>query len=110
LEADTESSEASSQQEYSTFMTDSKVDKEAKAKDVEHKSARKQDESQALTMKTQDLEATQIELDTAMAYYDKLKPSCIDASVSYEEREARRNEEIESLKSALSILEGETIA
>eukprot|EP00413_Alexandrium_margalefii_P010920 CAMPEP_0204531638 /NCGR_PEP_ID=MMETSP0661-20131031/11275_1 /ASSEMBLY_ACC=CAM_ASM_000606 /TAXON_ID=109239 /ORGANISM="Alexandrium margalefi, Strain AMGDE01CS-322" /LENGTH=664 /DNA_ID=CAMNT_0051537805 /DNA_START=19 /DNA_END=2013 /DNA_ORIENTATION=- len=110
LEADTKAAEATAQKEYDTFMTDSKVDKESKSKDVEHKTAKKQDESQALTAKSQDLEGTQKELDAALAYFDKLKPSCVDAGVSYEDRVARRKAEIESLQEALRILNGEDIA
>merc|ERR1719228_2216403 len=41
LEADTKAAEVSSQKEYDTFMTDSKVDKEAKETDIEHKTAKK---------------------------------------------------------------------
>merc|ERR1712061_157177 len=110
LESDTKAAEASAQKEYDTFMTDSKVDKESKTKDIEHKTAKKQDESQALTLKKEDLEGTQKELDAALAYFDKLKPSCVDAGVSYEDRVARRKEEIESLQEALRILNGEDIA
>ena len=110
LEADTKSSEAAAQKEYDSFMTDSKVDKEAKSTDIEHKTAKKQDESQALTVKGEDLEGTQKELDAALAYFDKLKPSCVDAGVSYEDRVGRRKEEIESLQEALRILNGEDIA
>jgi len=110
LEADTKSSEAAAQKEYDSFMTDSKVDKEAKSTDIEHKTAKKQDESQALTVKGEDLEGTQKELDAALAYFDKLKPSCVDSGVSYEDRVGRRKEEIESLQEALRILNGEDIA
>merc|ERR1740121_381587 len=88
----------------------SKVDKAAKVKDIEHKTAKKQDEEQALQVKREDLEGTQKELDAALAYFDKLKPSCVDAGVSYESRVARRQEEIESLQEALKILNGEDIA
>jgi cell division septum initiation protein DivIVA len=110
LESDTKAAEATSQQEYDTFMTDSKVDKSEKSTDIEHKTAKKQDESQALVVKNQDLEGTQKELDAALAYFDKLKPSCVDAGVSYEDRVGRRKEEIESLQEALKILNGEDIA
>jgi len=110
LESDTKASEATAQSEYDTFMTDSKVDKSAKSTDIEHKTAKKQDESQALTVKREDLEGTQKELDAALAYFDKLKPSCVDSGVSYEDRVARRKEEIESLQEALKILNGEDIA
>ena len=42
----------------------------------------------------------------SLAYYDKLKPSCVDAGVSYDDRVARRKEEIESLQEALRTLNG----
>jgi len=109
LEAETKAAEATAQKEYDSFMTDSKVDKAAKTKDVEHKTTKKQDETQALTTKNDDLEGTQKELDAALAYFDKLKPSCVDAGVSYEDRVARRKEEIESLQEALRILNGEDL-
>merc|ERR1719451_70055 len=51
LEADTKASEAEAQKEYDEFMGDSKVDKTEKSTDIEHKTAKKQDESQALTVK-----------------------------------------------------------
>jgi len=110
LEAETKAAEATAQKEYDEFMTTSKVDKESKQKDIEHKTAKKQDESQALTVKGEDLEGTQKELDAALAYFDKLKPSCVDAGVSYEDRVTRRKEEIQSLQEALRILNGEDIA
>jgi len=110
LESDTKASEATAQKEYDEFMTDSKVDKSAKNSDIEHKTAKKQDEEQALTTNNEDLEGTQKELDAALAYFDKLKPSCVDSGVSYEDRVARRKEEIESLQEALKILNGEDIA
>merc|ERR1719222_713365 len=110
LEADTKASEATAQKEYDGFMTDSKVDKESKSTDIEHKTAKKQDQTQALTVKKADLEGTQKELDAALAYFDKLKPSCVDAGVTYESRVARRKEEIESLQEALRILNGEDLA
>merc|ERR1712113_1353713 len=50
LESETKAAEAAAQKEYDTFMTDSKVDKEAKSTDIEHKTAKKQDQSQALTV------------------------------------------------------------
>jgi hypothetical protein len=109
LEAETTAAEETAQKEYESFMTDSKVDKEAKTTDIEHKTAKKQDEESALTVAKQDLEATQKELDAALLYFDKLKPSCVDADVSYEDRVARRKEEIASLQEALKILEGKEI-
>ena len=110
LESETDAAEAQAQKEYDEFMSDSAVDKAQKSKDIEHKTAKKQNQEQAPTEKRTDLEGTQKELDAALAYYEKLKPSCVDAGVSYEDRVARRKEEIESLQEALKILNGEDIA
>merc|ERR1719499_2297332 len=109
LEAETTAAEETAQKEYETFMTDSKIDKESKETDIEHKTAKKQDETEALEVAGKDLEATQKELDAALLYFDKLKPSCVDADVSYADRVARRKEEISSLQEALSILNGKEI-
>merc|ERR1719453_1149797 len=104
LEADTTAAEESSQKEYDSFMSDSKTDKSKKSTDIEHKNAKKQDETQALTVKKEDLLGTQEELDAALQYFDKLKPQCIATGESYEDRVQRRKEEIEGLQEALKIL------
>jgi chromosome segregation ATPase len=110
LESDTKSAEEQAQKEYDEFMTDSEVDKAAKTQDIDHKTKSKQDKNQALEEKKNDLDGTQKELDAALAYYEKLKPTCVDAGVSYEERVARRKEEIQSLQEAYKILNGEDLA
>merc|ERR1719174_2894124 len=110
LESETKAAEAAAQTEYDEFMHDSEMDKTAKEKDVEHKTVKKQDDQEALVTKKDDLESAKKELTAAMAYYDKLKPSCVDSGVSYEERVAQRKSEIESLQEALKILSGDTIA
>jgi hypothetical protein len=109
LEGDTQAAEEAAQKEYDTFMEDSKIDLEGQTKDAEHKTAKVKNEKKALVIKGEDLEGTQKELNAALLYFDKLKPSCIDAGVSYDERVSRREEEIESLQTALRILNGEDI-
>jgi len=110
VEAETKAAEAQAQKEYDEFMTDSEVDKTQKTKDIEHNTAKKQDQTKSMEEKKGDLEGTQKELDAALDYYEKLKPSCIDTGESYEDRVARRKEEIQSLQDALQILNGEDIA
>jgi len=110
VQAETEASEAQAQKEYDQFMHDSAVDKAGKVRDSEHKAAKKLRQEGALEQAKVDLEQTQKELDAALRYYDKLKPSCVDAGVSYEDRVKRRKEEIQSLQEALKILNGEDIA
>jgi len=110
LEADTKTDEASSQKEYEEFMHDSEMDKTKNTKDVDHKTTRKEEKSQALLLAQEDLKGTTEELNTALAYYDKLKPSCVDSTVNYADRVKQRKEEIESLQEALKILNGEDLA
>lgn len=109
LEATTSTAEDEAQREYDTFMHDSKVNKAGKTTDIEHKTARKQEQSESLVNKKADLEGTQKELDAALDYFEKLKPSCIGSGESFEDRTQSRKEEIESLQTALRILNGEDI-
>lgn len=109
LASETKTSESEAAKEYAEFMDDSDVDKAAKAKDLEYKEIKKKDQSTALEERKTDLAGTQKELDAALAYYDKLKPDCIATPEPYEERVARRKEEIESLQEALRILQGEDV-
>merc|ERR1719327_2630043 len=105
-----EANEIGAEAEYEEFMHDSEMDKTAKNKDVEHKTTKKQDDEEALTTAKDDLESAKKELMAAMKYFDKLKPSCVDSGVSYEERVKQRKEEIESLQEALKILSGDAMA
>jgi len=109
LESDTTAAEESGAQEYKTFSSDSAVDRATKAAETDNKEKLKTRKDGELTTTKKDLKGAQGELDAALAYYDKLKPSCVDAGVSYEERVARREAEIQSLQEALKILSGEDI-
>jgi len=104
LEAETTDTEESSTAEFESFSNDSQLNKATMSKDVEMKTASKQQaDSDAATNKN-DLDSAQSQLDAAMKYYEQLKPSCVDAGLSYDDRVAARNEEVQSLKEALKIL------
>merc|ERR1719161_1666950 len=49
------------------------------------------------------------ELDAVLSYLDKLKPQCETKVMSYAEKKARREAEIEGLKEALQILDGSAV-
>merc|ERR1719313_283124 len=110
LESDTTAAEETAAKEYDEFMADSRLDKTEKSADLDHKSSTKQDHEQALQEKTKDLQGTQKELDSATTYYKKLKATCVETGVSYEDKVKRREEEIDSLKTALRILNDEDVA
>ena len=48
-------------------------------------------------------------MDAALAYFEMLKPSSVDSGESYEERVARRKEEIESLQDGSKCLNGDEV-
>jgi len=104
LEAETTNTEDSSGTEFESFSNDSQLNKAVMSKDVQMKTdAKQQADSNAATDKN-DLDSAQSQLDAAMKYYEQLKPSCVDAGLSYSDRVAARNEEVQSLKEALKIL------
>jgi hypothetical protein len=105
LTADTKAAENSAASEYAGFMKDAKASKKAKH-DLEFKTSLQKDQKEFEKAQTEkDLTATQEELDRALDYKAHLKPVCLEVHVSYEERTARRKEEIEALKEAYKILD-----
>jgi len=107
LEADTKASEASAAKTYSEFMTESKQATAVKNKESQMLTDdRTQAESDKLA-DTKDLKATQDQLLASNRYYDKLKPTCVDSGISYGDRVKAREQEIQSLKEALQILQGQ---
>merc|ERR1719281_1088097 len=100
LESETTSQEATEAEEYDKFMFESKKDSAMKANEKKHASEKKTDKESALHSTEEELKVTQEELDKAMEYFDKLKPTCVDSGITYEERVKRREEEIQSLSEA----------
>merc|ERR1719238_2657362 len=107
LEAETTADENTAAREYEQFMTDSKADAKAKHEEEFDKGLQKDQKEHELKGKTSDLDSTQEELDAALKYYEELKPACLEVHVSYEERVAKRKEEIEALNKAYEILSKE---
>merc|ERR1719389_1515669 len=104
LEAETTADENTAAREYEQFMSDSKAEAKAKHDEEFDKGLQKDQKEHELKGKISDLESTQAELDAALKYYEELKPACLEVHVSYEERVAKRKEEIEALNKAYEIL------
>jgi hypothetical protein len=109
LETETTDDEASESATYKDFMFESTKSKALKENETKHKTATKTDKESALHFAEEELKTTKEQLADAVAYYEKLKPSCVDSGISYEERVKRREEEIQSLQEALKILQGEDL-
>ena len=110
LESDTSGAEASEIEMYKKYMNESEQDKALKLNEKGHKESTRTDKESALHSSESELRATQDQLDKAAEYYEKLKPTCVDSGISFEERVKRREEEIQSLQEALKILAGTDLA
>lgn len=58
---------------------------------------------------SEDIKMVTKELDAVMEYLDKLKPQCETKAMTYEEKKAKREAEIEGLKEALAILDAPSL-
>jgi len=78
------------------------------SKEAEAKAAASELKSLKVTIENskEDKASTTAELDAIIAYIEKLKPQCESKVMSYAERKAAREAEIEGLKNALQIIEG----
>merc|ERR1719171_1850900 len=110
LLAETEAIETEAQAAYDKMMTENKVAKATKMAEAKGKESQVKALTNQLSMSKEDQATTSKELDAVLAYLDKLKPECESKAMSYEEKKAARDAEIEGLKEALNILSGNGIA
>jgi len=109
LESETIAAEASETDSYDTFMFESKKDKALKEGESKNKDGTKTDREGALHTADEERKSNQDQLDKANAYYDKLKPTCVDSGINYDDRKKGREAEIQSLTEALKILQGQDL-
>merc|ERR1740130_1234382 len=100
----TNKNEASAEKEYQKFMTESGKSLAEKRMAEEQKTDQKDDAITELESADEDLRSQTDILKVAIRELLELKPTCVDTGMSYEERVARREDEIESLKKALCTL------
>merc|ERR1719223_1261118 len=94
LDSETTTAEAAEKDQYDEFMFQSRKSVTMKENDTKHKSEQKANKAAALKQAQEDLETTQDQLDKAMKYFDKLKPTCVHSGISYEARVKMREHEI----------------
>jgi len=105
VSAETKAAEAEAARAYDKFMTESEADFKRKH-DAEFKLSMEKDQKEFdLTQLEKDLTWTNKRLDEANAYFNTLKPQCLEVPVNFEERAAKRKEEIEALKQAYAVLD-----
>jgi hypothetical protein len=105
MEAAAKADETTQQDEYDEWLTGSQMDKAAKTKDSEQKTARMERLKEKLEGKKTDLDHTEKELEAAISYEENLQHACVDGDSTYAERKAARTQEISALREAEEILD-----
>lgn len=104
LDTTTSAAEDQAQKDYEQFLAESSKDMAVKEAEIAHTENDKRVTDGMVQDLKEELELTQAELATTTSYEDKLKSECRQPGDSYEERKARRKEDIAALKEALEML------
>jgi uncharacterized phage infection (PIP) family protein YhgE len=97
--------EDEAQADYDTFKDESETSIKDKGTLKETKEKEKTEAELDITTAEDDLKKQKELLTAALEELEKLKPVCVETGASWEERTARREQEIEALKEGLKILQ-----
>jgi len=106
--AETESAEADAKESYDKQTQENKIQKTTKEQDVKYKTQEFKSLDAEIAEYTSDKKTASTEHAAVMDYYAQIKERCIAKPLTFEERKARRQEEIEGLKNSLKALEEQT--
>jgi len=105
VETDTRAAETQAAAEYKSFMADSNASLKSKH-DAEFKLGMEKDQAEFDKEQLEKNHASSSkQLAMANAYYQELKPQCVEVHVSFEERAKMRQDEIKALQGAYKILD-----
>merc|ERR1719181_1927366 len=107
--AEADADEEAAASGFAKLADENMVTKASKEAEIKGKQSESRSLSTNLQNYNEDKQAVGAELDAVLTYLDKLKPECETKVMSYEEKVARREAEIEGLKEAPGILEGQDI-
>mmetsp|Transcript_60389 Transcript_60389/g.93943 ORF Transcript_60389/g.93943 Transcript_60389/m.93943 type:complete len:687 (-) Transcript_60389:39-2099(-) len=107
--AEMEVAESSAEKDYEKVTKQNEIATTMKNQDVKYKQKEAAGLDKSASQTSSDLESAQAELDAIMEYLGKLADMCVAKAEPYAERKRRRDAEIEGLKQALNILDGEAV-
>merc|ERR1712166_1213198 len=106
MEAEVIRAEEDAQKAYEDFVKETNASIETKTKEIINKSEEKAKSETDLTQANADKDAVMLELEQLSNYNAELHQSCDFVMKNFEIRQTARDEEIEALKQAKSILSG----
>jgi len=101
-----ETSETESVAAFKKMQDENKVVRATKVSSVAGAESEIKSLDVALANNGEDLRMVTKEMDAVMSYIDKLRPQCEQKAMTYQEKVAKRNAEIDGLKEALTIITG----
>merc|ERR1719161_2844649 len=101
----TKSEEEDAESKYDDYKSETETDIGDKETSVKDKNSEIKDNKVKLSDATEDLKEHTTLKEDALEELDKLKPACVATGSDYEEKVARREQEIESLKNAYMIFD-----
>lgn len=110
LESETQTEEAEAQKQYDQFAAENRQSIALAETDLKHFAQDQARLERELQAANNDLGEVTVELTAANEYLEKLQVSCDFRGPDFEERQARRKAELESLQNALAIISGQAIA
>jgi len=99
----TEQAEEDAEDEHRNFMTETGKSLAEKEMAVEQKTKQKDNAGEKFDKDQDDINSETEKLKTSISELLELQPTCVDTGMSYEDRVAAREDEIEALKKALCI-------
>merc|ERR1719327_924286 len=109
LLAESEATEDAAAKVYEKLTDENKISKASKETEAKGKASEIKSLTVQLEHSKEDSASVSAELDAVLAYIDKLKPQCEEKAMSYAEKKAAREAEIDGLKEALEILSGSAL-
>jgi len=103
------STEEASARDYENEEKENDIEQVTKEKDVEYKTKEATKVDKTIVESTTDRAQMQTELDAVKEYLKQLEDQCVAKPETYGARKAHRESEIEGLKEALTILDGEAV-
>lgn len=109
LLAELSTAEATAQADYGRETREAAIQRATKGQDVKYKTKQHTELDLAIAEATSDRSGVQAELSAILEYNTHLEDMCVEKPEAYSERKGRREVELEGLKQALSILDGEAV-